>query len=45
MQQVSKVPNLFQIVNEWSPPQSPISVELDCANFESNKVEKEDFVE
>jgi penicillin-binding protein 1A len=45
MQQVTKVPKLLPIVNEWTPPQNPISVELDCANFEASKTEKEDFVE
>lgn len=45
MQQVTKVPNLLPIVNEWTPPQAPISVELDCSNFEADKTEKEDFIE
>jgi penicillin-binding protein 1A len=45
MQKVTKVPNLLPIVNEWTPPQNPLSVELDCGNFESNQTEKEDFVE
>jgi penicillin-binding protein 1A len=45
MQKVTKVPNLLPIVNEWSPPQNPLSVELDCNNFEANQTEKEDFVE
>ncbi|MCG9880324.1 MAG: transglycosylase domain-containing protein [Bacteroidia bacterium] len=45
MQQVTKVPNLLPIVNEWTPPQGPMAVELDCSNFEVDKTEKEDFIE
>ena len=45
MQKVSAVPNLFQVVNEWTPPQSPVSIELDCEKFNTNQPDKEDFVE
>ncbi len=45
MQKVSAVPNLFQVVNEWTPPQSPVSIELDCDKFNTNQPDKEDFVE
>ncbi|MCF8254373.1 MAG: transglycosylase domain-containing protein [Bacteroidia bacterium] len=45
MQKVTTVPNLLQIVNEWTPPQSPLSIEMDCDKFSNSLPDKEDFVE
>ncbi|MBP7510649.1 MAG: penicillin-binding protein, partial [Bacteroidia bacterium] len=45
MQKVIAVPNLVQVVNDWTPPQSPLSIELDCAKFGNGEEPKEDFVE
>ena len=45
MQKITSTPNLLQIVNEWAPPQGPVSIELDCAKFINGQTEKEDFVE
>jgi penicillin-binding protein 1A len=45
MQKVCATPNLLPIVNEWIPPQSPLSIELDCEKFSAGQTEKEDFVE
>lgn len=45
MQKVIAVPNLVQVVNEWTAPQSPLSIEMDCAKFGNGEEPKEDFVE
>jgi penicillin-binding protein 1A len=45
MQKVTAVPNLMQIVNEWTPPESPLSIEMDCDKYSNSLPDKEDFVE
>lgn len=45
MQKVTSTPNLVEIVNEWHPPQNPVSVELDCEKFTAEQPKKIDFME
>lgn len=45
MKKVVATPGLFEVVNDWTPPQAPLSIELDCEKFTKEKPAKDDFME
>lgn len=45
MKKVTGTPGLVEIVNQWQPPQAPLSVELDCEKFVQQNKPLIDFME
>jgi penicillin-binding protein 1A len=45
MKKVTGTPGLIEIVNEWQPPQAPLTVELDCEKFVQQNKPLIDFME
>jgi penicillin-binding protein 1A len=47
MKKVVATPGLINIVNQWEAPQSPITIEMDCAKYKEEQTQKAkpDFME
>lgn len=45
MKKVTAIPGLVEVVNEWQPPSTPLTIELDCEKFVQPNKPLIDFME